>query len=452
MIDFAQRAHDHNFKLDPIVRSRLDTDFYKPLMQQFNLRRNPNVDVEFRFKNRSDVPLANFVSIEEIKEQFDHARTVMYQPTELVILQGQRFSGLDGIFGKDYIDFLRTSKLPEYHIEHERAYNGTVGYNTGNYDIRFPGRWVKSTDWELHCLTVISELYARSLLKEHDKSELVRLYDRAKVKLYDKLEALAAPELEGISVSDFGTRRRHSYLWQRFVVQTMKEILGDRFGGTSNVHLATELNVEARGTNAHELPMVYSALASDDEELKAAPYKLCAEWQEDHPQALRIMLPDTFGTTGFLKDAPTWMADWAGGRPDSKKAIDGVQEYVDFYKAHGRDPATKLAIPSDGLDVHLPHHKPHGEDIPTIFKHFRGVIRQSFGWGTLATNDFYGCSPKGHDFMKPLSLVCKAYSANGRPCVKLSDNYNKATGPADEVARYRRVFGNDGLNGAPIIV
>jgi nicotinate phosphoribosyltransferase len=31
-------------------------------------------------------------------------------------------------------------------------------------------------------------------------------------------------------------------------------------------------------------------------------------------------------------------------------------------------------------------------------------------------------------------------SADGRPTVKLSDNPAKATGPADEIARYRRVF------------
>jgi nicotinate phosphoribosyltransferase len=37
--------------------------------------------------------------------------------------------------------------------------------------------------------------------------------------------------------------------------------------------------------------------------------------------------------------------------------------------------------------------------------------------------------------------VCKAVSANGRPTVKLSDNPNKAMGPADEIARYKRVFG-----------
>jgi nicotinate phosphoribosyltransferase len=62
----------------------------------------------------------------------------------------------------------------------------------------------------------------------------------------------------------------------------------------------------------------------------------------------------------------------------------------------------------------------------------------SFGWGTLLTNDFRGLVPG--DGLAPFSLVCKAVSANGRPTVKLSDNPNKAMGPADEVVRYKRVF------------
>ena len=32
-------------------------------------------------------------------------------------------------------------------------------------------------------------------------------------------------------------------------------------------------------------------------------------------------------------------------------------------------------------------------------------------------------------------------SADGRPTVKLSDNPNKAMGPAGEIERYKRVFG-----------
>jgi nicotinate phosphoribosyltransferase len=454
-MDFAQRANDHNFNMDPIVRSLTDTDFYKPLMHQFIWKRHFNTRVCFGVTNRTkDVLLAKMVPIEAIKEQFDAARELRYTKTELVQLRGQSYYGLEGIFTPAFIDFLRTFQLPEYQIELEKVKNGPAAWtDTGQYDIRFDDRWAASSPWELHSLTIINELRNRALMKSMSRSELDIMYARAKVKLYAKLQALATdPTLDGISVSDFGTRRRHSFLWQEYVVQTMAEVLGDRFGGTSNVHLAMKHGFEARGTNAHELPMVYAALAKDDAELAEAPYKLCHDWQADMPAALRIMLPDTFGTTGFLADAPLWLADWAGVRPDSKKAIPAGEEIIKFYADHGKDPTQKLIIPSDGLDVRVPGYEPQGEDIPTIYRHFKGRIRQSFGWGTLATNDFVGCHPSNDTHMKPISLVCKVKSAEGHPAVKLSDNYNKATGPASEIERYRGVFGVEGINGAPVLV
>ena len=57
---------------------------------------------------------------------------------------------------------------------------------------------------------------------------------------------------------------------------------------------------------------------------------------------------------------------------------------------------------------------------------------------SLVTNDFRGLG--ANDGLDPFSIVCKVVSANGRPAVKLSDNPMKATGPAPEVERYRRVF------------
>ena len=56
-------------------------------------------------------------------------------------------------------------------------------------------------------------------------------------------------------------------------MQAMQEGLGSKFIGTSNCRIAMRRDIEAIGTNAHELPMVYSALANSDEELRQAPYR-----------------------------------------------------------------------------------------------------------------------------------------------------------------------------------
>jgi nicotinate phosphoribosyltransferase len=188
--------------------------------------------------------------------------------------------------------------------------------------------------------------------------------------------------------------------------------------------------VEAIGTNAHELPMVYSALARDDAELAQAPYQVLADWHEEHDGNLRIILPDTYGTEGFLARAPDWLAKWTGIRIDSGDPATGAEVAIRWWQAHGEDPAGKLVIFSDGLDV---------EQINKLHRQFYGRVKVSFGWGTLLTNDFNGLAP--HDGLAPFSLVCKAVAADGRPTVKLSDNPNKAMGPADEIARYKRVFG-----------
>jgi nicotinate phosphoribosyltransferase len=92
------------------------------------------------------------------------------------------------------------------------------------------------------------------------------------------------------------------------------------------------------------------------------------------------------------------------------------------------------------------------EEIVRLHRYFRGRIRFSAGWGTLLTNDFRGCHPRGEDTLEPISLVCKLMTVEGRPAVKLSDNSLKSTGPAAEIARYRRVFGSVPVEGAVVLV
>ena len=79
-------------------------------------------------------------------------------------------------------------------------------------------------------------------------------------------------------------------------------------------------------------------------------------------------------------------------------------------------------------------------------------IRFSAGWGTYLTNDFRNCNPRGGDGFNPVSLVCKLSEVDGRPAVKLSDNYQKAMGPPAEIERYRRIFGTDGVANVPVAV
>jgi nicotinate phosphoribosyltransferase len=176
--------------------------------------------------------------------------------------------------------------------------------------------------------------------------------------------------------------------------------------------------------------MVYAALAGTDAELARAPYDVLADWHEEHEGNLRIILPDTYGTAGFLRNAPDWLAGWTGIRIDSGDPATGAENAIAWWQARGEDPRQKLVIFSDGLDV---------DKIVELQAQFAGRVRVSFGWGTLLTNDFRGLVKD--DALAPFSLVCKAVAAEGRPTVKLSDNPEKAMGPEAEVTRYKRVFG-----------
>ncbi len=418
MVDIATRVWNHKWKIDPIVRSLIDTDFYKLLMCQSVFRNHPDTQVTFSLINRTkSIRLAELVDEGELREQLDHIRSLRLTRGESTWLRGNTFYGKRQMFTPAFMEWFENLQLPPYHLEKK----------DGQYELTFEGTWPEVMLWEIPALAVIMELRSRAVLKDMGKFELQVLYARAMTKLWEKVDQLKP--LEDLRVADFGTRRRHSYLWQDWCVQAMMEGLGSNFTGTSNCRIAMMREIEAIGTNAHELPMVYAALAENDAALRQSPYDVLADWHEEHDGNLRIILPDTFGTKGFLAGAPDWLAGWTGIRVDSGDPAAGAELAIAWWKSRGEDPREKLVIFSDGLDV---------GKIKELHKQFSGRVRVSFGWGTMLTNDFKGLVKD--DGLAPFSLVCKAVAAEGRPTVKLSDNPNKAMGPADEIARYKRVF------------
>ena len=434
IINLSRRAHDHNWEIDPITRSLLDTDFYKLLMLQFIWKCFPKIKTTFTFINRtSHVRLAEIIDIGELREQLEQARTRRFHKSELIWLAGNTFYGHRGMFEPDFLEWLeRDFRLSEYELS----------VKDGQFVLNFHGLWMETTMWEIYAISTISELKTRASLKRLSEFELDILYARAKTRLWEKMARLR--EVPGLSVSDFK--------------------------GTSNTYLAYKHDLEAIGTNAHELPMALGAMARDDQELKASQYQLLELWQQTYRGELLILLPDTFGTTQFLRDAPDWVPNWKGQRADSKDPYVAGDEYVAWLEKRKRDPKEKLFIASDALDV---------DDILGLHAYFEGRtlngakpsdfrdardfrdrkkwvperrIRFSAGWGTLLTNDFRDCNPRADDSFHPLSLVCKLNDAEGRPTVKLSDNFQKALGPADEIERYRRVFGLEGVAEIPVVI
>jgi nicotinate phosphoribosyltransferase len=424
--DIARRVYNHTWKLDPIIRSLLDTDFYKLLMLQMIWGLYPKVDATFTLINRTHtVRLADEIDEGELRAHLDHARTLRFSKKEMIWLAGNSFAGKSQIFEPAFLNWLSNFQLPEYELTKPED---------GQLQLDFHGPWLRTSMWEIPALATINELRSRNAMKLLGQFELDVLYARAKAKMWAKVERLRelGPDLR---ISDFGTRRRHSFLWQRWCVEALKEGLGSAFTGTSNVLLAMDNDLEALGTNAHELPMVLAALSKTEEQLKSAPYRVLQDWNHYYAGNLLIVLPDAFGTDAFLKQAPDWVAEWTGFRPDSSPPIEAGEKIMAWWKSKGKDPRDKLLIFSDALDV---------DAIEETYRHFKGRVRMAFGWGTNLTNDFEGCSPRPIEGLKAISLVCKVSSANGKPAIKLSDNPAKATGDPREIARYLRVFGDKG--------
>jgi nicotinate phosphoribosyltransferase len=465
LTNFAARADNHNYRLDPIIRSLLDIDWYKLVMLQFIWKYFSDTKVTFSLINRKrSVRIADDIDEAELCRQLDHTCALRVAKSESIWIAGNMFYGLRGIFEPAFIAWFADIRLPGYRLEKI----------DGQWVLTFEGRWEQTTLWEIYALSIISELRTRAALARLTEFELDILYARAKAKLWSKIERLRG--IPGLKLADFGTRRRHSFLWQEYVVLALKSELGAAFAGTSNVYLAYKHDMEAIGTYAHELHMVLAALSLDgklgDLTLKDSQYEVLRLWIEMYGGAMMIALPDTFGSTQFYRNAPAWVAKAISGiRLDSKDPFAGGDEAIQFFANAGEDPLGKLLIPSDGLDV---------GDIISLHAHFGGRIgdgfnartdfhdakdfldpakwthepriRDSAGWGTLLTNDFRGCHPRGWTDLDPISLVCKVSHVEGRPAVKLSDNYEKATGPASEIALYRETFGSEGVTGAPVLV
>lgn len=402
-----------------IVQNLADTDWYKLLMLQFIWKHYRNTKVSWRVKNRTkSVKLKDCFSRVELEDQLNHVYTLHWSTDVL------NFISQWGVFDREFIQFLRNEfKLSSYEV--------TVV--DGDYQIDFYGDWVETTMWEIYALEIINELRNRheyGQLNKFDQPARVMLEPRAKIRLDEKLTKLSQFQDDPkFGFADFGTRRRWSFEHQLWACQFARMKLPRNYRGTSNVLISMLMDTRPIGTNAHELPMVAAALCERNADLKWSQYEILDRWGDMYPD-YKIMLPDTFGTRQFLKDAPLQFLDWDGIRVDSMNPFLAGGLIMSWYENHDeiRGPVktqNKKIIFSDGLDV---------DEIISLYDVFKDIFQVSFGWGTLFTNDMRGFGPD------PISLVCKVCEVEGRSAVKLSDNLNKAMGSPEEIERYKLAF------------
>ena len=196
--------------------------------------------------------------------------------------------------------------------------------------------------WEIPALAIINELRSRAALKGSAASRSTCSMPAPRRSSGPRWSGCA--KLPDLRISDFGTRRRHSFLWQRWCVEALKEGLGRAF--IRHEQRAARHGQRPRG-DRHQCARAADGAGGAGRRATRrcahAPYRVLQDWQRYYGGNLLIVLPDTFGTTAFLRDAPDWVADWTGFRPDSAPPIEGGEQIIDWWRAQGPRSARKAA-------------------------------------------------------------------------------------------------------------
>lgn len=385
-------------------------DYYKATMGQLQYEKHPDTDVTFELKNRGENLLSKYVTPEELTERLEAFRKG-WQPSELAYLAGLNNQDGNAQFSEDYLDFLADNPLPPVDVTLDER---------GDIAARTTGKWPLATFWETVVMSELNEIYFENKLAEEGTS-LDELYAEGDRRLSEKIAVLR--ERPDIKFADFGTRRRFSYGWHKHVVTRLAMELPDNFVGTSNIYLANELNIKPIGTFAHEMPMVYAALADrDGQDPLDSHHEMLDDWTELYRGDLSTALTDTFTSEFFFADMSDEQAqEWKSLRHDSGDPIEFGERVIEFYEDHDIDPTTKAICFSDGLNI---------DEIIRIADHFKGRINYNFGWGTTLTNDLG---------VKANNIVMKAVDVEGTSTVKLSDNIGKHTGNVEIIERYENL-------------
>lgn len=388
-----------------IIESLLDTDLYKFTMMQCVLHQFPDAHVRYRFRCRTPgIDLAPYA--DEIREEIRHLCSLTMTEDELAYLGSLRF------IKSDFVEFLSLFHLKEKYVTVRPDPAASAGL-----DITIEGPWLHTILFEIPVLAIVNEVYFRHACPEPDYAEGHR-------RLAAKIDMIRAePDNDNLHISDFGTRRRFSRLWQKQVIETLNRELGSSiFTGTSNVMYARDFGLIPMGTMAHEYLQACQALGPRLRDSQTYGFQM---WAKEYRGDLGIALADVYGIEPFLKDFDMYFCKlFDGARHDSGDPFIWGERMIKHYAANKCDPRSKTLIFSDALTV------PRTIE---LYRRFNHRIRLGFGIGTNLMNDV------GPD---PLNIVVKMVSCNGQPVAKISDTPGKGMcEDATYLAYLRQVFG-----------
>ncbi|TLT74086.1 nicotinate phosphoribosyltransferase [Acinetobacter baumannii] len=395
--------------MSPIIHSLLDTDLYKFTMLQVVLHKFPQTHsvYHFRCRNLEDTVYPLVDILDDLNEQLDHLCNLKYKEDELQYLRKLRF------IKSDFVDYLELFQLKRRFIQ------ASID-NEGRLDIRIEGPMVQAMMFEIFVLAIVNELYFSRIKTDEVWAEGERRL-QAKLELIQQYEKSQQPNDPPFLVSDFGTRRRYSFEWQKHVVAAFHNTVPNVFRGTSNVLLAKELSITPIGTMAHEFLQAFQAL---DVRLRDFQKAALETWVQEYRGDLGIALTDVVGMDAFLRDFDLYFAKLFDGlRHDSGDPYEWGDKAYAHYRKLKIDTKTKMLTFSDGLNL------PKAWE---LHQYFKDRFQVSFGIGTNLTNDMG---------QTPLNIVLKLVECNGQSVAKISDSPGKTMTDNDTFLAYlRQVF------------
>jgi nicotinate phosphoribosyltransferase len=376
-----------------IIRSLLDDDIYKFYMQQPMVNRYMDTHVRMKFLCRDSEDLLPYINT--IREQIEMVGDLYITQDQLHFLS----HSIPDLKHAYIYGYLRMFRMFPSDVR--------VFQENGLLAIEASGLWASETKWEIFIMAIVSEVRNSIRYPEVTLDDVRKQLD-AKVKKFYQLAHDQKVNLEDFRVADFGTRRRLSFNAQFEVVEYLKTAMKDHFVGTSNVHIARELNVKAIGTQAHEWYQAHQAIKGV--RLVDSQKAALQAWADEYRGNLGIALTDCISMDAFLTDFDLYFASlFSGLRHDSGLPMPWGDKAVNHYNKLKIDPMTKVLVFSDGLKL--------DQSVLDIYKHFYKRIHTSNGIGTNFTCDVPG--------VKPMSMVMKLIEVNGQPVAKLSDSPGK---------------------------
>ncbi|WP_411691598.1 nicotinate phosphoribosyltransferase [Acinetobacter gandensis] len=395
--------------MSPIIHSLLDTDLYKFTMLQVVLHKFPQTHsvYHFRCRNLDDTVYPLVEILDDLNSQLDMLCQLKFKEDELTYLRSLRF------IKSDFVDYLELFQLKRRFIK--------AGIDDeGRLDIWVEGPMVQAMMFEIFVLAIVNELYFQRIRTPEILAEGERRLQH-KIALLKQYEAQQNPNDPPFLVSDFGTRRRYSYAWQKHVIEEFNQASPYIFRGTSNVLIAKDLNITPIGTMAHEFLQAFQAL---DVRLRNFQKSALETWVQEYRGDLGIALTDVVGMDAFLRDFDLYFAKLFDGlRHDSGDPYEWGDKAYAHYKKLKIDSKTKMLTFSDGLNI---------EKAWDLHNYFKDRFQVSFGIGTNLTNDMGQTA---------LNIVLKLVECNGQSVAKISDSPGKTMTDNDTFLAYlRQVF------------